>query len=122
MTLREGELILNGKYYIQRLHAEGGMARVWLAEERTFGDRQVALKEPRPALLSDLAREIEERFRREVRICAALEQVSVPNIVPAITAERYESNPNVRYVEPNYRAYAAATPNDPRFSQLWGME
>ncbi len=30
-------------------------------------------------------------------------------------------DPRVRYVEPNYVLTAAATPNDPSFSQLWGL-
>lgn len=63
------------------------MARVWLAEELAFGQRLVAIKEPRPNPLSDDAAEIELRYRREVQVCAALEQAGVPNIVRAITAE-----------------------------------
>ena len=56
MPLQADQIILNGKYHIVRLLGEGGMARVWLAEERTFGNRLVALKEPR----GDLAGEVEE--------------------------------------------------------------
>ena len=32
-----------------------------------------------------------------------------------------ESNPAVAYAEPNYLYHATALPNDPRYSQLWGM-
>lgn len=89
MAINEGETILN-KYHIIKLLGQGGMARVWLAEELTFAGRLVAIKEPRadllPADLQDLAR----RYQQEITICAALEKACVPNIVHAITAEPYE--------------------------------
>ena len=44
MPLQADTIIRDGKYRIVRLIGEGGMARVWLAEEPEFGDRQVALK------------------------------------------------------------------------------
>jgi len=90
MTLNSGDTILNGKYRILKRIGEGGMARVWLAEEVTFGQRQVALKEPRADLLPDLAQEVRLRYQREVQVCAALEQARVPHIVRAITAEPYD--------------------------------
>jgi subtilisin family serine protease len=38
-------------------------------------------------------------------------------------AQRYLSDPNVAYVEPNYRVYPIDTvPNDPDYGDLWGME
>ena len=37
MVIYKGATILNGKYRILRLIGEGGMARVWLAEELVFG-------------------------------------------------------------------------------------
>ena len=43
--LKPGETILNGKYRIVELIGEGGMARVWLAEEVAFNQRLVAIKE-----------------------------------------------------------------------------
>jgi serine/threonine-protein kinase len=89
MALQTGATILN-KYRIVKLLGEGGMARVWLAEELTFGKRLVALKEPRPNPLSDDAAEITLRYQREVQVCAELEQAGVPQIVRAITAEPYE--------------------------------
>ncbi len=89
MALQSGVTILN-KYRVVKLLGEGGMARVWLAEELTFGKRLVALKEPRPNPLSDDAAEIALRYQREVQVCAELEQAGVPQIVRAITAEPYE--------------------------------
>jgi len=34
----------------------------------------------------------------------------------------YKQDPNVAYAEPNYIVRAAVTPNDPRFSNLWGLD
>ena len=92
MPLTSGQTIINGKYHIMKLIGEGGMARVWLAEEITFGGRQVALKEPRSDLLPDDLQELRRRYDREVKVCAALGQANVPNIVPANTAEPYEGS------------------------------
>lgn len=35
--------------------------------------------------------------------------------------DRLSSHPAVKYVEPNYLTSTTATPNDPSFSQLWGL-
>ena len=35
--------------------------------------------------------------------------------------EIYRNDPDVEYVEPNYRRYATAIPNDSFFSNLWGL-
>jgi len=52
----------------------------------------------------------------------------VYNIIPAIACELPEQatdalrkNPNVKFVEPDYEVYIDVTPNDPRFSELWGL-
>ena len=34
----------------------------------------------------------------------------------------YRHNRNVLYAEPNYIYHALTTPNDPKFSQLWGLQ
>ena len=34
---------------------------------------------------------------------------------------RYESSPVVAYAEPNFKLQPAVTPNDPSYSQLWGL-
>jgi serine/threonine protein kinase len=87
-AITTGESIL-GKYLIRELIGEGGMARVWLAEEIAFGKRLVAIKEPRSDLSPDEQTEMQSRFRKEVSVCAALEQANAPYIVRAITAEPY---------------------------------
>ncbi len=90
MPLHENITILNGKYRILRLIGEGGMARVWLAEDVTFSQRKVAIKEPNLGLGSTDAREITQRFQREVAVSAALADANTPNIVQALTAIDYE--------------------------------
>ena len=92
MVLTAGETILNGKYRIIRLLGEGGMARVWLAEEMTFGNRQVALKEPLRDLPDGEVEELKKRYQREVQVCAALEQAKAPNLVRALTAEPFDGD------------------------------
>jgi len=90
MLIAPGSTILN-KYHILELIGEGGMARVYLAEEITFGNRRVALKEPRADLLPEDLEEVRRRYHREVQVCAALAQAGVPHIVRALTAEPYNN-------------------------------
>jgi eukaryotic-like serine/threonine-protein kinase len=89
MPITPDETILN-KYRILKLIGEGGMARVWLAEETAFAGRLVALKEPRRDLLPGQGEELQLRYQREVQVCAGLEAAGVPRIVRSITAEPYE--------------------------------
>jgi len=63
-------------YALLRLHAQGGLGRVWVARDPAL-DREVALKEVRPDRAGDPA--IRARFLREARITGQLEH---PNIVP----------------------------------------
>ena len=90
MPLSPGISIRDDKYHIIRLIGEGGMARVWLAEEPNFGNRQVAIKEPHAGLGSTDSEELRQRFLREVKVSAALAKAKTPNIVQALTAEPYE--------------------------------
>ncbi|MQS13228.1 serine/threonine protein kinase [Streptomyces kaniharaensis] len=71
----EGYSLGNGRYVLQRLLGEGGMASVHLAYDSVL-DRQVALK----SMHSELGRDdsFKERFRREAQAVARLEH---PNIV-----------------------------------------
>ena len=62
MPITPNATILKGKYRILSLIGEGGMARVWLAEEVHFG-RRVAIKEPHAGLGSTDSEELRERFR-----------------------------------------------------------
>ncbi len=66
----------HGRYTLTRLHAEGGLGRVWIARDGDL-NRDVALKElkPSPASYSEASR----RFLKEAQVTGQLEH---PNIVP----------------------------------------
>ena len=70
---------LGRRYEVKRVIARGGMAIVYLAEDRELG-RQVAIKllDPHRTGSQQLSA---ERFLREVRITAQLQH---PNIIPLI--------------------------------------
>lgn len=63
------------RYSLTRLHASGGIGRVWLAHDRSLG-RDVALKELRPERTAPTHR---TRFLQEARITGQLEH---PGIAP----------------------------------------
>jgi eukaryotic-like serine/threonine-protein kinase len=64
------------RYSLTRLHASGGIGRIWLARDTAFG-RNVALKELRPERAALAAHRT--RFLQEARITGQLEH---PGIVP----------------------------------------
>jgi len=74
---------LGSRYQVKRVIARGGMAIVYLAEDRELG-RQVAIKllDPNRSVSQQLSA---ERFLREVRITAQLQH---PNIIPLIDSGR----------------------------------
>ncbi len=44
-----------------------------------------------------------------------------PDLGVGEAVRRYESSPDIEYAEPNFKIYPSATPNDPGFSRLWGL-
>ena len=73
------ESALSGRYHIGRELGGGGMSRVFLATETALG-REVVIK----VIKSDLAEGLSaERFAREVKLAARLQQA---NIVPVLSA------------------------------------
>jgi serine/threonine-protein kinase len=64
------------RYALTRLHATGGIGRVWLAHDQSLG-RDVALKELRPERAT--RPELRARFLREARVTGQLEH---PGVVP----------------------------------------
>jgi len=89
--ISEGNVIKD-KYKIIKLLGQGGMAQVWLAEEITFGNRQVAIKALLPGLSPEEDQILQARFQREVKVCAELSKADTPNIVKALTAESYDDS------------------------------
>ena len=69
-----------------------------------------------------LAHEHGTGVARDLRV-ANLAVVPVPDgQSPEAAAQAFESEPEIVYAEPNYvRKLAAQTPNDPRWSELWGL-
>src|SRR5437588_2694271 len=82
---------LAARYSIERELGAGGMATVYLAEEKKHG-RKVAIKVLRPELAASVGT---ERFLREIGIAARL---SHPHIVPLIDSG--ESAGSLYYVSP----------------------
>jgi len=80
MDLREQlQDALGGAYTLGRELGGGGMSRVFLAEDVRLG-RTVVVKVLSPELLAGISA---ERFEREIRVAASLQQA---NIVPLLTA------------------------------------
>jgi eukaryotic-like serine/threonine-protein kinase len=80
MDLRDQlQTALSGAYTLGRELGGGGMSRVFLAEDMRLG-RTVVVKVLSPELLADVSA---ERFEREIRVAASLQQA---NIVPLLTA------------------------------------
>src|SRR5262249_44155813 len=71
------------RYELTRLHATGGIGRVWLARDNALG-RDVALKELRPERAGHGA--MRARFLREARITGQLEP---PGVVPVYELGRH---------------------------------
>jgi serine/threonine-protein kinase len=80
------EALATGLFSRIRLHASGGIGRVWVARDQQL-QREVALKELRPELRSN--EDIDRRFRTEARITARLEH---PGIVPIYALVPEESS------------------------------
>jgi tetratricopeptide (TPR) repeat protein len=72
----------SNRYSLTRLHAEGGLGRVWVAHDGSL-DRDVALKELKPHTAQDP--DAWRRFFREAQVTGQLEH---PNIVPVYELNR----------------------------------
>jgi predicted esterase len=80
MDIREQlQTALGGAYTLGRELGGGGMSRVFLAEDTRLG-RTVVVKVLAPELVAGISA---ERFEREIRVAASLQQA---NIVPLLTA------------------------------------
>ena len=75
---REGR----SRYTLTRLHAEGGLGRVWIARDADL-NRDVALKELKPSSAGHP--EAGQRFVKEAQVTGQLEH---PNIVPVYELDR----------------------------------
>ncbi len=95
------------RYTLSRLHATGGIGRVWLARDHSLG-RDVALKELRPERSGSQA--VRARFLREAQVTGQLEH---PGIVPIYEVGRRPDDRQpfyaMRFVRGRTLAEAAAS-------------
>ncbi len=107
MDLRDQlQTTLSDKYTIERELGGGGMSRVFVADELRLG-RKVVVKVLSPELAAGLSA---ERFEREIRVAASLQQA---NIVPVLAAGDTNGLPyySMPYVEgESLRARLASGP------------
>jgi hypothetical protein len=80
------------RYRLTRVHAEGGLGRVWLARDSEL-NREVALKEIRPDHAGDP--DARQRFLKEAQITGQLEH---PGIVPVYEFARRQEDGQPYYV------------------------
>ncbi len=106
-------------------------------EEPSFGTGQSsargqAARQPNTLLVGfkpQQSRTQREQVHRSLGLRAARSfssiNVDVVELPDSANAQRvaasYRNDPNVAYVEPNYYIHALATPNDPNFDMLWGL-
>src|SRR5262245_9569584 len=85
---------LSGSYTLERELGGGGMSRVFVADEHQLG-RKVVVKVLSPELAAGIST---ERFEREIKLAASLQQA---NIVPVFAAGMMEALPyyTMPYVE-----------------------
>lgn len=63
---------------------------------------------------------VDDRFRNIAK--GRLAELTVPRGLDArLMVERLKHNPHIEYAELNHRFYPSVVPNDPSYSQLWGM-
>jgi eukaryotic-like serine/threonine-protein kinase len=104
MDLRDQlQRALGDSYLLERELGGGGMSRVFIAEERALG-RKVVVKVLSPELAAGVSG---ERFTREIRVAARLQQA---NIVPLLTAGETAGLPyyTMPYVEGESLRYKLA--------------
>jgi subtilisin family serine protease len=84
------------------------------------------LVKPRPgAAIAAMAQLHAPLHAQAIRTFPGIGNLQVIKLPPGLTVERalahYRNNPLVAYAEPDYQLQVFATPNDPSFSQLWGL-
>ncbi|HET7499047.1 MAG TPA: peptidase S8, partial [Candidatus Eisenbacteria bacterium] len=50
-----------------------------------------------------------------------VQHVKIRGVTVDAALSRYQHNPNVQYIEPNYEIQALVTPNDPRFPEMYAL-
>lgn len=90
---------------------------------QNFAEDEIIVK-LKPVVTQDKLDELNKKLGVRIHQKLLLPQtftLKVPKSQVSQFVKTYEKNPLVEYAEPNYRAYALETPNDPYFSNQWGM-
>src|SRR5688572_5020474 len=88
--------VLGTRYTIEREIGRGGMATVWLAEDRQHG-RKVAIKTLHPELAGAIGT---DRFLREIRLTAQLQHPGIVPILDSGSVEAQDGTPVPWYAMP----------------------
>jgi subtilisin family serine protease len=96
-------------------------AAAWAKPEFKAGELIVKFKDSAtPAERSAIERELGLSQVRRIDLIRAEHGRVAGSVEDAVA--RYKRHPQVEYIEPNYLYQTCITPNDPSFSQLWGMQ
>ena len=117
---KAGRVLLFGLVVTVTAHAQNIPAEFYKGQEAAANE--VLVKFQAVSLTSILQAEAAENVDRVAGIggMGVLRFHSSSKNVATLIGE-LSARPDVQYVEPNYIVRAIATPNDPYFSQLWGL-
>jgi thermitase len=92
--------------------------------QRKYASGEIIVKLQDQATQADL-RTLNARNDASVEEDLPSSDVNVVDLPQDLTVQEavqtYEASPDVQYAEPNFKLYPSATPNDPSFNRLWGM-
>jgi thermitase len=92
--------------------------------QRKYATGEIIVKLQDQATQADL-RALNARNDASVEEDLPSSDVNVVDLPQDLTVQEavqtYEASPDVEYAEPNFKLYPTATPNDPSFNRLWGM-
>ncbi|MDZ4209904.1 MAG: S8 family peptidase [Candidatus Curtissbacteria bacterium] len=78
----------------------------------------------KPAVSADLENRIHQQLGTSIKARIGrinVEVVNVPKDMVLDYVSKFKANQNVEFAEPDYKIYALEIPNDPYFSNQWGM-
>jgi hypothetical protein len=111
---RLGYLLLSSVIFISNAH---GKDLPYIEGEIIVRFKKGVREEKIKEVHSLLSGEIIKNFR----IVDGLQLIKIREDVER-AIRKYKSNPFIEYAEPNYKYYALNSPNDPYFTEQWGLE
>lgn len=94
------------------------------AKEANFASEEIIVKYDLGASISQIGK-INEKFGATIKERLNLPSTFVLKVPPGMekeTARIFSLMPNVKFAEPNYEMTALLDPNDPNFSDQWGLK